>query len=473
MPQKKRERIRRPLRETMKLIACAVLFLLVCVTVFSYLFQMGLLQRRTADATDYRSLFAATEDATEREPGILPDFIGLCSADGAKTGVTANRNAVLDLYREIMGDLAPALAGIAFSPLTDGDAAWMAAAAGECVYLRYSSSLPVSCIAAEVQKDVSRILAGTDCLAKEMLISLDTNGGARLLVRDDEGTVYAAAWMKTSLTVPALSLTAGNVGTCSFCFLYESRDAGEMTAFSPTQPLPAGTIRLPEITVAYPFADFEGETGQDWQTEILSLFSYNADKLNSYREGNVTVCVQPHGQLRLAPDGFTYTAFSDGGLDCVTDSEVPSENAQAEGYRAMLLLCDRVSGLARHYFGGDARLSVKTVEYRGDVLHVEWEYRYANLPVAEGQPAAEMELRDGKLISAAFRYRDITSDLLLCSTYPARWAVVSTYRQWLTAGGNAENYVSLDAVMSYRVSDADEKGQIRPGWHLRGYRMPG
>lgn len=470
MVRQKKEKHHRPQRETLKLIACTFLFLLVGVMVFSYLFQMGVLQRRDDDGSDYRNLFAETEERAEREPGILPDFIGLCPAGGEKTGVTANRRAVLDLYREIWNDLGPTLSGIDFFPASNGDSAWRAAAAGDCIYLRYSSSLPLSCLVAEVQRDVSHILAGTDCLVKELLVSLGDTGGAKVFVRDDEGRVYTAAWMKTGLTLSALSLAVGNVGRCAFQFLYECTDADDLSAFSPTQPFLTETIRLPEISVSYPYADFGTDAEEEWQTALLSLFSYNADKLNSYREGNVTVCVQTHGQLRLAPDGFTYTAFSDGGLEMTSDLLADSKNAAAEEFRAMLLLCDRVSGLARQYFGGDARLSVKSICHRDGILRVEWEYRYANLSVTEGRPAVEMEVRDGKLVYAAFCYRNIAADLLLCSTYPAQWAVTSTYRQWLADGGKEEAYRSVCAVLSYRLSDADEKGQIRPDWHLRGYR---
>lgn len=455
--------------ERIKLAVCVVLFTLILS--FTYMFLLGtraLDSGAKNESLEFSKLINAhgSHDGSEliRADMFLPEFIGLCTKEGEMVGVVANTDAVAELFGEIALQLKESLGEDDVESMPSD--VWFDIASGECVYIRFFDSVPLSFVSAAVNSFDSCTEFEHDTSVKELIVSYDGSGAARLYVRSARGSVCRVGKsVGASVTVGELLSGIGESTRNDFEFAFNARRAERLQSFSSTQPLLSNSIRRFGIDIVKPSLEWESPLESPMMKELLSYYGFNIDKLNSYIEGDALISLQTHGTMEFYEGGFDYFAHEGQGVD-ISDylDYIPSGSGSlCDEYRSIMIIASETARLFEDV-SGDAVLSLLRVYRTERGVCAELGYSYANIPIVAQNASGVIEIADRTLSRASFSYLGANAQMYPQSVYSGEWLAVSKLRQL----GRTDEYSFLEMSLVYFADDISKT--IIPDWKVRGMK---
>lgn len=455
--------------ERIKLAVCVILFTLILS--FTYMFLLGTraLDRGARDESlEFSKLINAhgSHDGSELIIGdmFLPEFIGLCTKEGERVGVVANTDAIAELFGEIALQLRGSLGENDVEAVPSD--IWFDIASGECVYIRFFDSVPLSFVSAAVNSFDSCTEFDHDAGVKELMLSYGDGGRAQLYVRSARGSVCRVGKsVSASVSVGELLSGVGEATRNSFEFAFNAERAERLERFSSTQPLLSNSIRRFGIDVFIPSVEWERPLESTLTRELLSYYGFNIDKLNSYVEDDMLISLQTHGTMEFFDGGFNYFAHDGQGVDISEYLDyIPSGSGSlCDEYRSIMIVASQT---ARSLEGisGDAALSLVRVYRTERGVCAELGYSYANIPIIEENAGGVIEIADRTLARASFSYFGANAQMYPQSVYSGEWVAVSKLEQL----GRTDAYSFLEMSLVYYADDISIT--IMPDWKVRGMR---
>ncbi len=455
--------------ERIKLAICVILFTLILL--FTYMFLLGTraLDRGANDESlEFGKLINAhgSHDGSEliEADMFLPEFIGLCTKEGERVGVVANTDAIVELFSEITLQLRQSMSENDVEAVPND--IWFDIASGECVYIRFFDSVPLSFVSAAVNSFDSCTEFEHDAGVKELILSYGDSDRAQLYVRSARGNVCRVGKsVSASVSVSELLSGIGESTRNSFEFAFNAQRAERLERFSSTQPLLSNSIRRFGIDVFRPSVEWDSPLESTLTKELLSYYGFNVDKLNSYIEDDMLISLQIHGTMEFFDGGFNYFAHDGQGVD-ISDylDYIPSESGSlCDEYRAIMIIA---SETARRLEGvsGDAALTITRVYRTEHGACAEFGYSYANIPIIEENASGVIEIADRTLARASFSYLGANAQMYPQSVYSGEWLAVSKLEQL----GRTDAYSFLEMSLVYYADDISKT--VMPDWKVRGMR---
>lgn len=455
--------------EGIKLAICVLLFALILLFTYMFLFGSRALDGGAKDESlEFSKLINAhgSHDGSEliRSDMFLPEFIGLCTNGGERVGVVANTDAIVELFGEIAPQLRQSLGENDVESMP-GDL-WFDIASGECVYIRFFDSVPLSFVSAAVNSFDSCTEFDRDAGVKELIISYGDGGTAQLYIKSARGTVCRVGGkVSASVSVSELLSGIGESTRNSFEFAFNAERAERLERFSPTQPLLSNSIRRFGIELVRPALEWDRPLESELARELLSYYGFNVDKLNSYIEDDMLISLQIHGTMEFFQSGFNYFAHDGEGVD-ISDylDYIPSESGSlCDEYRAIMIIASETARRLES-ISGDAILSITRVYRTERGACAELGYSYANIPIIEENASGVIEIADRALSRVSVSYLGANAQMYPQSVYSGEWLAVSKLEQL----GRTDAYSFLEMSLVYYADD--ESKTIMPDWKVRGMR---
>lgn len=396
-----KDRAERKNTEKILLITAAILFMLLCVLTVATISVISNsssvqssvpfdLDRITADKNAEYSDVSGT---------LLPSFIGI-TADGVRQGVSASANTVAELYRMITPLLASVIAD-EYATLGD-DSLWSSLAEKEnSVYIRYHHELPdhVISIFADSGNTVRNSL---NSYIYELILlpyseSTDT---VTVAARSQNGSVcvYEQSSPEEIITDEDLRrvLRSYRSGLTEFSFIDET-----ISAESPTEPVFLDSVSTRNIIITGQSGALIQNSSEDIEA-LMRLFTLNPDKLlNRHTESDgSTSYIDTQGILYLRNSTFEYTATAEGGISLGNYIGYSDSMELMDYIQAAMSIFNDIRALNRNYTGGDADITLASVEVSGGNVKLTYEYTFDNLRIVDIEPAFIIEFENGMLRSA-------------------------------------------------------------------------
>lgn len=459
-------RHRRSVKESVKLVFCILPFLLILAFSFLYFAEIGMFDDKNSDMNVKFSKLVNSDNYDEREifqnDLFLPEFIGLCRDSRQRKGIVGNVDAVSEVFYELLPQL--------FSVIDTGKIeisdtnAWIDAANGECVYIRFFNSVQLSFIGAATDYFNSYPNLEFDPSVKELVISFSDEDGAKLYLRSPLGSVFRMdAGNGIILSPEELLSKIGESNLYDFEFVFEID--GELDAFSQTQPLVLGAMRRMGIEISLYDCDWQRPSESELLRSIIGYYGFNVDKLNSYTENDALISLASHGSLRLTANTFSYTAYEGEGIELEDYLDyIPSSVLNlGDEYRAIMLIANKTVELLDGVLL-DASLSLDSVYLTDSGIRAEFAYSYSNMQIVGDGIGAVIETSNGKLIKAEFSFFSAKMRAYPKSIYSGKWLAVSKLSQL----GKTDRYVYLEMSPVYYVEEG--KSDVVPDWKVKGFR---
>lgn len=383
------------------LVIAAVLFVLLCVLTAATINVITNsssvkssvpfdLDRVTADKT---AEYADVSDI------LLPSFIGITS-DGVRRGVSVSANTVAELYRTITPTLAAILAD-EYADTVDEDLWNSMAQAENSVYVRYHSEIPdyvVSTFA--LHGNTTRNSLNSYIYELILTPYSEASDTVTAAVRSADGNVvvYEQSSPEEIITAEDLRRVQRSYRSSLRTFEFMGDSAA---VSSPTEPVFLESVQTRNIIIT----GYSGSLVQNSEEEIeaiMRLFSFNPDKLlNQHEEEDgSTSYIDTKGILYLRNSSFEYTATADGGIPIENYIGYTESVGLMDYIQTAATIFDRITAVSRHYTGGDADITLASVENSGGVIRLTYEYTFDNLKITDIEPAFTVTFEDGMLREA-------------------------------------------------------------------------
>lgn len=448
------------------LTAAAVLFVLLCVLTAATISVITNsssvkssvpfdLDRITADKT---AEYADVSDT------LIPSFIGI-TADGVRQGVSASTNTVAELYRTITPTLAAVMAD-EYAKSGD-DLLWNSMAEAEnSVYVRYHSELPDYVISVFADhENTARNSLNSYVFELILLPYSEDSDTVTVAVRSLDGSVcvYEQPSPEEIITAEDLRRVQRSYRSSLKTFDF----AGECAAVSsPTEPVFLESVPTRNIIVTGYSASLV-QNSEDEIESVMRLFSLNPDKLLNQHaeEDGSTSYIDTKGILYLRNSSFEYTAAAEGGIPIENYIGYTESVGLMDYIQTAMTIFDEITAISRHYTGGDAYITLTSVENSGGQVTLTYEYTFDNLKITDIEPAFTVVFEDGilktaKLYTIAVRnlggrtqsieewwFVDHIGDYMTAQTPPYRnvglvyrrdFVSNSVEAQWCAESGNAQ-----------------------------------
>lgn len=386
--------------ERIGLVVAAVLFVLLCVltaATISVITNSSSVKSTVPFDLDRITAEKTTEYADVSHT-LLPSFIGI-TADGTRRGVSASANTVAELYRMITPTLAALLTDENVS--AGDDMQWSQMAESEnSVYVRYHNELPDYVISIFADSgNAERNSLNSYVYELILLPYSDADDTVTAAVRSAEGKVfvYEQSSPEEIITVEDLRKVLRSYRTG----LYGFKFADSTAVSSPTEPVYTESAATRNILTT----GYSGSLVQNSEEDIeavMRLFSLNPDKLlNTHtEEDGSTSYIDTKGVLYLWSSFFEYTATADGGIPIENYIGYTDSLGLMDYVRAAMTLFDSITEISRYYTGGDADITLTSVENYGGQVKLVFEYTFDNLKIVDIEPAFTVVFEGGMLKSA-------------------------------------------------------------------------
>lgn len=383
------------------LAAAAVLFVLLCVltaSMISVITNSSSVKSSVPFDLDRITADKNVEYADVSDT-LLPSFIGI-TADGVRRGVSASTNTVAELYKTITPTLAAVLAD-EYAKSGD-DRLWNSMAEAEnSVYVRYHSELADYVISVFAEHENNKRNSLNSYVYELILLPYsEASDTVTVAVRSLSGSVCVYEQPSPEEIITAEDLRrvqrAYRSGLKEFVF------AGDRaSAASPTEPIFLESISTRNILITGYSGSLVHNSGEEIET-IMRLFSLNPDKLlNQHKEEDgSTSYIDTKGILYLRNSSFEYASTADGGIP-IENYIGYTEQADLMDYiQTAMTIFDEITAVSRHYTGGDADITLASVESRSGEVRLTYIYTFDNLKIADIEPAFTAVFEDGMLRSA-------------------------------------------------------------------------
>lgn len=330
--------------------------------------------------------------------------IAVLGESGSRYAAKYDSDDIEYMYSRYSDYLGEAL-GSAGAPREMTEDAWREALLSPGVYFDFYYDQDLSLLARRLGTQAGENAAGYE--ARSLCLYRDGDG-LSLCFMDTQGRKTACATALSFASISEkLSGYAGNVAV--FAFQNDSLEG--------VYPYSLILDSMPEISSAQAANPFRtGLTGE----EILGTFGINSYMANAYTEADGTlVYVDGGGILRIDPYGTV--SYRNAGGDGMA---VAAPSGEMDMYAAVsgALKLVKASAGARC---GDAELILTDAVYNSavDTYTVCFEYALDGIAVrAETSPAAEVQIRAGRITSAVVTYRQYTLTGEPASPLPERQA---------------------------------------------------
>lgn len=387
--------------EKIVLAAAVVLFVLLCVLTAATLSVV--MSSSSVQSTVPFDLGRITADKTAEYADVsdllLPSFIGI-TADGARQGVSSSVNTVAELYRMITPTLAAVMAD-EYCTKAD-EALWNDLAREEnSVYIRYHSELNDYVVSVFADSgNTARNSLNAYIYELFLLPYSESTNAVRAAVRSQSGEVYV--YEQSS---PEEIITDDDLRRMQRSYrsaLTEFEFAGERAFLqSPTEPLFRSEITSRNVIITGGSGALVQNSSKEME-ELMRLFSLNPDKLlNRHTESDgSTSYIDRQGILYLRNDVFEYAAVSDGGISLENYIGYTDNIGLMDYVQASMVIFDEMGTINRHLTGGDADITLTSVESGGGSVTLTYEYTFDNLLITGIEPALVCVFEEGMLKSA-------------------------------------------------------------------------
>jgi hypothetical protein len=510
--------------EYVKNILLVILFVSVIVLSGMYIVTLnrsGTISRDTArDDITFEKLWTVQDGAMSENTLsqiVTPRFMGFKTAiQNDPAGVSAGEKYINELYKKTGVYLYYALSAAAVTekiPDAEEEVFWLSLIHSDnYIYIRYHSPIPHQLIQAS-GGDLSGLGYGEYNRAEGHIVYVkdlfilpvtETDGESseestsltcRIAVRADDDSVYvftppASADDSGANPYPGIDASLDEVtkllvdaygeGMQKYHFAYSNGDDralyADKTEVVTDAGIPLKTIRADAKTAGKYIYSRPGDFEQ-----IVRIFNFNPDKINTYSEANNTnIYVETHGSLKIAEDRLSYTARNGVGIplsDFIGYSHSGSEGDVYDIVRAAQIFIEKIGAINVNYIGRDADLCISGVYGRDNKIVIKYSYFCDNVMlVPDGNEYALAIESDGINITSidlftlsaevlsADESSNISADTML--SYTQKWAAKKHLSDREESQADTVVRVS-DMRLVYHVTASDENDEnIIPNWSI-------
>lgn len=383
------------------LIAVVLLFVLLCVLTVATI-NVFLNSSSVKDTVPFdldRITVDKTAEYIDVSSALVPSFIGITS-DGTGYGVSVSANTVAELYKTVTPVLADVLVD-EYASVGD-NALWNSLAdVNDSVYVRYHNDIPDYVIS--VFADASNYSENSfNSYVSEMLLMPYSEAFDTITVatRSSDGsvTVFEKNSPEEIITVDDLRkiLRSYRSNLTEFEFVGDNS-----VVESVTEPIFIDSIVTRNIITTGNSGMLIQNGTEDFYT-LLRLFSINPDKLlNQHTEDDGSMsCIDTKGVLYLSESSFEYTAAVDGGIHVEEFIGYIDNIGFMDYVQAALKIFTEIRSINRNCAGGDADISLSSVEALDGKVSLTFDYVFDNLKITDIEHAFSVTFENEVLTEA-------------------------------------------------------------------------
>lgn len=400
---------------------------------------------------------------------LLPEFVGFRS-EGFTRGSAYSAQTTSGLYGTVSEYLKVIFGSGSVCRRAEDASVWENCRSAEFfVYVKYHLPMPSSVLLAYIAPDVvmdpAKHMSGPEPMVADLFIL----EGGRCVIRDGRGAVYTVT---SEADTDSLSLALRGYESALAPFVFGAgSEKLERLALDGCTVFFTDPLTCPLLTAG------TAPVSEDRISDILKLFTFNANRLNTYTEsgGQVTAYVETVGTLKLSSDGTMEFTASEVGPECgVAVSDYLGYTSYDGEYSAYDLLkaadsfMTSLGALDRRLVGGDGRLLLTRLYSSESGLTVEFGYTFDGTLVCSPDfspvTAARFTVRGGRFVSILVKPMTFTAQGNRVRGYGQEWTLSNILRVLdETSPGTALSDGGM-SMLCLLPDDASGAGILTPEW---------